>query len=248
MKVVNQVNETTDYSMFKTLVGNRNVNKLHISRLEQSFNEKYLFSPILVNQKYEIIDGQHRFQAAKNLKLPISFMIVNDYGLKEVQLLNTNMKNWKKEDYLQAHCDLGRKEYLKFKQFMLDYPDFGILACEIFLTNLISGGKQTVIDGKKASRNDFQKGDLIIPDIEKSKENAEKILMIKPFYSGFYRATFVRSMLGIFQVEDYNHAKFIERLNASPNSLSDCNNITQYKLLVEDIYNYRSRTKVSLRF
>lgn len=35
MKTVNQVNQTNDYTMFKTLQGNRNVNKLHIERLKK---------------------------------------------------------------------------------------------------------------------------------------------------------------------------------------------------------------------
>ena len=36
LKVVAQVMETTDYSIFKPTVGNRNVNKLHVKRLKDS--------------------------------------------------------------------------------------------------------------------------------------------------------------------------------------------------------------------
>ena len=109
-------------------------------------------------------------------------MIVNDYGLKEVQLLNTNMKNWKKEDYLNAYCELGNKTYLEFKKFMSEYPDFGILACESILTNMLShSGNQTILNGVKTSKNSFQKGELIIPDINLSTYNLdEKLLEIIP--------------------------------------------------------------------
>lgn len=257
MKVVNQVNQTNDYSMFKTLEGNRYVNKLHVKRLKESFRESYLLSPILINQRNEIIDGQHRFEAAKSLGLPINYIICNDYGLKEVQLLNTNMKNWKKEDYLNAYCDLGYPEYLKFRNFMRRFPEFGIASCETILTNSLTGGhKSSTSVELKGSLNEsgsyairyFQEGDLTIPDYEKSIENAEKIMMIKPYYDGFNRSTFVRAMIGIFKIEHYNHAKLIERLNANPTALQHCGNVTQYKLLIEDIYNFRSRVKVSLRF
>ena len=87
MKVVNQVNQTTDYSKFKTLKGNRSVNKLHVKRLQKSFKQSYLLSPIIVNQNYEIIDGQHRFNAAKAENLPVNFILCNDYGLNEDILL-----------------------------------------------------------------------------------------------------------------------------------------------------------------
>jgi hypothetical protein len=257
MKVVNQVNQTNDYTKFKTLKGNRNVNKLHIKRLQKSFKQSYLLSPIIINQNYEIIDGQHRFEAAKAENLPINFILCNDYGLTEVQLLNTNMKNWKKEDYLNAYCDLGYKNYLIFRNFMRKYPDFGIAACEVLLTGTLNPGHKST--SKKEFRSEtnksgsyairyFQEGDLEIPDYEQSVDSAERILMIKPYYDGFARPTFVRAICGVFRVSEYEHAKLIDRLKSNPNSIEHCSNVTQYKLLIEDVYNFRSRNKVSLRF
>jgi len=258
MLVVNQVNSTNDYSKFKTLQGNRNVNKLHVKRLKESFKEAYLLTPIVVNQDYQIIDGQHRFQAAKEMSLPINFIVCNNYSLKEVQLLNTNMKNWKKEDYLNAYCDLGFSEYLKFRNFMKMFPEFGILSCETILTNTTTGSggstvrspelKGVINESGSYSLRFFQEGDLLIPNFEKSVENAEKIMMIKPYFIGFNRPTFVRAMIGIFKIQYYSHSRLIERLSANPTALQVCANVTQYKLLIEDIYNFRSREKVTLRF
>lgn len=257
METVNQVRMTNDYEMFKSLEGNRNVNKLHVNRLKESFQKKYLLSPILVNSKNEIIDGQHRFRAAKELELPVYFIKVNGYGLKEVQLLNTNMKNWGKKDYLNAYCDLKYPEYLKFRNFMHQFPAFGISACETILTDHLGGGNLARTDRSGAhSDNDsgsyafryFQEGELKIANYERSFENAEKIMMIKPYYAGFNRSVFVRSMIGIFRIEYYDHSKLISRLASNPTALQDCSNVTQYKLLLEDIYNFRSREKVSLRF
>jgi len=256
MKVVNQVNETSDYTMFRTLEGNRHVNKVHIRRLRESFQKAYLLSPIIVNEKFEIIDGQHRFEAAKQVGLPINFMVTPNYGLREVQMLNENMKNWKKEDYLNAYCDLKEPVYLQFKNFMKRFSEFGISGCEIILTNRLSGNQdasspelisETNARGRFAIRY-FQEGGLIIPDYEKSVENAEKIIEIKPFYNGFNRPTFIRAMIGIFKIEHYNHAKFLAKLKVNPTMIKDCTNVTQYKLMIEDIYNFRSKEKVSLRF
>ena len=247
MKVVNQVNQTNDYEMFKTLDGNRTVNKLHVSRLKESFKTAYLLSPILINQQNQIIDGQHRFEAAKALGLPINYIICNDYGLKEVQILNTNMKNWKKEDYLHAYCDLNKPEYLQFRNFMRRFNEFGIATCEIMLIDR-SNGKQGKIEGMRCKIKYFEEGELEIPDYEYSCEIAEKIMQIKPYYDGFNRPSFVRAMCGVFKTADYNHTIFLQRLNAQPNALQHCATVMQYRLMIEDIYNYRSREKVSLRF
>lgn len=253
MKVVNHVNSTNDYSIFAQIEGNRVVNKLHVERLKTSFQKNYLMSPIIVNQKYEIIDGQHRFNAAKALGLPVNFIVVNGYGLREVQMLNTNMKNWKKEDYLHAYCDLGYEEYLKMKKFMQDFPDFGIAVAEQLLTNTVGGvnnrGYAAKIDGKITGRlRNFQEGELEIPNLELAYENAEKIMMFKPYYDGFNRTVFVASMIGIFKNENYNHSQMIQKVKNNPTFLTHCSNVTQYKILIEEIYNFRSRYKVSLRF
>lgn len=92
-QVVGQVCQTNDYSLFKTLKGNRSINQAHLYRLTKSIKEKYLLSPIVVNEHFEIIDGQHRFNAAKANNLPINYMIAVGYGLNEVQILNTNSSN-----------------------------------------------------------------------------------------------------------------------------------------------------------
>jgi len=256
MKLVTQVNQTYDYSIFKTLDGNRRVNKLHVKRLEESFHKHYLLCPIIVNDKYQIIDGQHRFEAAKKNGLPINFFIAPNYGLNEVQTLNQNMKNWKKEDYLSAYCDLGYPQYLKFKEFMNLYPDFGIAACETILTNKSQNNFKKYSKELMSESNNtgcymlkyFQEGELYIPNYDLSLEIAEKIMMVKPYYDGYNRNTFVKAMIAIFKVEYYNHAKFLNRLKSNPSSMEHCSNVTQYKLLIEDIYNFRSREKVSLRY
>ena len=255
MKEVNHVYETNDYSMFKTLDGNRNLQKLHVARLKRSFSESYLFSPVLVNSRMEIIDGQHRIEAAKELNLPVRFIILNGYGLREVQIFNTNMKNWKKEDYLKGYCDLKYPEYLRFRNFMRRFPDFGISASERIL--LLQAGTSPVrgnFDGLRTPSGRaygvkyFEEGSLSIPDYDRSCDIALKILMLKPYYDGFNRSVFVAAMLGILKLEQFSISELLAKLKYNPTGIQHCNDVTQYKLLIEDIYNYKRREKVNLRY
>lgn len=249
VKYSNLVHTTTDYAKFKTLIGNRKPNELHIKRLISSFKERYLFSPILVNEKMQIIDGQHRFLSAKELKLPINFLVVEGYGLEEVQILNTNSANWKKEDYLKAYCDLGIESYLQMRQFMLDFPDFGVAVAEMILTDNVNGeNKQLVVDKVSIKMMGFKNGELNIPDLKKAYETAEKVLMFKPYYDGYNRSIFVRTLITLFKNENYVHADMISKLANNPSALTHCANVTQYKFLLEDIFNFRRREKVNLRY
>ena len=239
---------TSDYSRFKTLIGNRDTNELHIKRLIEAFKVRYLFSPILVNEKFEIIDGQHRFTAAKELGLPIWYIIVKGYGLTEVQLLNTNHENWNKMIYMQSYCDLGLEPYLELRQFMSDYPDFGIGVSEQICTNLSRGMNGSGKKGLGGYSKSFQEGKLIVPDIDVSYENAEKVMQYKPYYKGYNRYNFVSAMLSFFKNPNFDNKKMVEKIIKYPKMLVNCNTTTQYKLLLEEIYNHRSREKVNLRY
>lgn len=237
MKTDIYIHKTQDYDIFNTLKGNRDLNISHKEKLKKSFKKDYLISPIIVNEKYEIIDGQHRFNAARDLYYPIYYILINGYSLEEVKILNTNTKNWKREDYLNAYCDLGYKEYIKFKKFYNDIKEFTIGSAE-----RIAAGHQN------DNMSDFRSGKFKFNNILDAYDTAQKILMFKPYYNGYNRNTFVGAVMKLIKNENYNHAQMIHKLSLNPSILVDCANTSQYVLLLEDIYNYKSRNKTNLRY
>jgi hypothetical protein len=247
--ISHEIYKTTDYEKFKILNGNRKPNEIHVRRLVESFKKNYLISPIIVNDKWQIIDGQHRYLAARELKLPIHYLMLKGYGLEEVQIFNTNSSNWKKEDYLKGYCDLGYTDYLQMKQFMFDFPDFGIASAEQLLTNTVGGANnKNEISETRSKIKNFQEGRFKIFNLDKAYENAEKVMMFKNYYDGYNRSVFVAALIGMFKNENYNHAEMISKLSFNPTALQHCSNVTQYKHLLEEIYNYKRRVKLSLRY
>ena len=75
MKTEIYIQKSKDYNIFKTLTGNRELNISHKEKLKKSFKENYLISPIIINEKYEIIDGQHRFNAARELGYYVYYIL-----------------------------------------------------------------------------------------------------------------------------------------------------------------------------
>ena len=86
MKEINTVYETKDYKTFSFLSNNRNISNHHVNRIINSMKKKRLISPILVNENFQIIDGQHRFLAQKQLKFSIPFVVQEGYGDQETQM------------------------------------------------------------------------------------------------------------------------------------------------------------------
>ena len=87
-----KVMETMDYSLFSKFNGNRDVNKLHVNRIAKSMSEQFLIKPIDVNEKHEVIDGQHRLEACKETGNPLYYIVQKGWGLQEAHRLNANQK------------------------------------------------------------------------------------------------------------------------------------------------------------
>jgi hypothetical protein len=237
VKFSNQVHTTTDYFLFKPIEGNRNKNLLHINRLKKSMAETYLFTVIIVNEKYEIIDGQHRFDVIQELKLPLNYIVCNGYGLNEVHILNQNSKTWTSDDYLDGYCKLGYKDYLKYKEFKELYG-IGHYEC-MWLLNGSQLSNPTQV---------FFTGDFKIKNYNEACKIIEKIMLVDPYYEEWKRRSFILAMLQLFKNPNFELTEFLQKLKLQPTALSNCSTTNQYVSLIEEIYNYRRREKVNLRY
>ena len=239
-----EVRSTTDYSIFRKLNDNRDENLLHIKRLERSFREQHLVSPIIVNEKMQVIDGQHRLSASINTGVPVYYIIIPGYGINEVTRLNTNQKNWNKMDYMSMYVADGRQAYIELQEFMLKFPDYGIRASESLLTlrNVTGGSKRM-----KA----FEEGKLKVPNLTLSYVYARKILEFKDFFKEYNTPSFVLSLMPLLDKKKiYNHQEMLKKLKTCPIKLQRCATIEGYRLLLEEIYNYKRQkeNKVSFRY
>lgn len=240
---------THDYDKFKIMDNNREVNLLHVKRLIESFREKHLVCPIIVNDKFYVIDGQHRLMASRETCLPIYYIIVPSYGIEDVRILNTNQKNWTKSDYLEMYCKQEVPAYLELKKFMDDFPDFGMQSAERIVTLKQNNATYGKVQGHKAMMKSFEEGKLKVPNITKSYIYARKIMDFKPFYPGFHKGTFVSAVMPLFTSKVYDHKEMMHKLSTCPVRLIDCLNIESYRMLLEEIYNHRRREgKVSFRY
>ena len=196
------------------------------------------------------IDGQHGIEAAERTGKPVRYIIVPGYGLPEVQIYNTSIATWKKSDYLQSYSDLGVEPYIKMQEFMESYPEFGIAACEVILTQLHRGSSKTkkVDDGKKVILKYFEEGLLEIPDYNYSCVIADRIKEFGEYYKGFNRVTFVRTILALLKHKEYDHKDMIRKVSFQSTKMVDCTNVEQYKQMLEDIYNYKRKNKISFRY
>lgn len=251
---VNKVYKTNDLSIFKQIGGNRVANPQHIKRLKTSIIQNgMLCNPILVNEKMEVIDGQHRLIASQEAKSFVYYIILNGYSLNQVHTLNLNQKNWTKKDFMEGYADMGINSYIKLREFTYKHEDFTFNDCIALCGNIASSNagisrKDRLKKPELSIQESFTEGTWKGKDFELANEWAEKIRLIKPYYLGYNRSTFVLTMISLFKNELFDYSEFMHKIRLQPKALVDCANNEQQKLLIEEIYNYKSRSKINLRY
>ena len=115
--------QTNDYKLFKIVDLNRTIQTWHIEKIKKSIQKVWYlkYNPIIVNDKYEIIDGQHRFMACVSLNLPIEYVIENG-DIDEVMVqLNSTQKEWTLTDFIDFYASKWVEWFVYFNNFKEKY-------------------------------------------------------------------------------------------------------------------------------
>jgi hypothetical protein len=240
VKESNQIYTTTDYFLFKKLGGNRSLNPHHLNGLKKAIKANYLYTIIIINEFFEIIDGQHRFEIISQLGLPLNYAICPGYGLKEVHILNQNNKRYSHDDYMNGYADDGIESYVLYREFYKKYK-LTHVTCHSLLIGVLGIGKW--------QKDKFNEGLFKVTHLNQAIETAEKIVQISKYFSGYKNKSFSSAICQIFRNENFNFEEFMHKLSLQPTALKKCGDKDQYIELIEQIYNYRrGSNKVNLRF
>ena len=236
-----EIRWTTNYSKFKRILGNRQIGDT--SRLQKSMQENGMLPiPIVVNEKYEIIDGQHRIEAAKILGLSIPYVVYAGATINDCILMNTTSKPWELIDYINSYADRGYPEYVKLKRLIDKYN-------ELPQRTIIDIGFGSGTEGSANQNSLIKNGKytLAISEIELEKI-FDNLIKFKPYLSNakgrpsrFYKAL-------VFCVK-YENVTFRELLEAFQKyasipelQIGEVAGTSHAIVYIEKIYNYKKRS------
>lgn len=232
-----QIKMTYDYDKFSFAKGNRSLNQGHLKNLFNSISKRYLFTCISVNEKFEIIDGHHRFHIIKTMKLPLFYIVLNKYSTEELIVYNQTVKAWNIEGYIQSYCNLGYKEYIDLYNFKKKY-NLGWHATKTIL-----------LLGESFDKDSFERGNFKIKDLRKSTEIVESIYTLKGLFSHYNKRYFVTAIVRLIMSNaDFSVDEFREKLKLNPSWMRYSSRMEDCLSDIEKIYNWKRRDKVSLRY
>lgn len=229
---------TDDYKIFRRIKGNRQLSKSHIKNLVKVFEKDknvLAYDPVLVNEELEVIDGQHRVEAAKLAKAPVYYIIYKGLKLKDVQALNSNTKPWTPMDYAVSYSENGDVNYQLYIDFALAYP---------FNHDVL----RTVLSQNRCKSLAFKQGNFQIYNIKGATDFFDRLVTFKPFSKKFNNRSFALAFQKLFANPDYDHDHMIEQLHKHPEMLNDHSDPISYLRELEAIYNLNARGENRVRF
>lgn len=227
---------TKKYSQFKNILGNRQLSKEHIHALSVEIQRNNLLEvcPVIVNEKMEVIDGQHRLEAAKRLGIPVPYVKVSGLGIEHVVRMNTSQKKWMMKDYVRLHMDLGNQHYIDLNDFVEEHKlslhqGIGLLSNQSYNTSKV---------------NDFREGRWEITSYDRAIEVVEVMKEMRPkmrttlIYRNEAFSSAVVKTLSILEKNGESADLLVEKTKAVPQSIDFSHRVRDYLKQLEEIINF----------
>ena len=229
---------TRDYDMFTSIDGNRRIRPAHFDKLKRSMEEELLISPLCVNEKLQVIDGQHRLACLKALGEAVHYYICEGYGLDEVHRMNTTLAAWTPNEFMDAYADDGREPYMQYRTFVERWKFQHKVAHKLLKGSVTRDYSIEFASGRLTlTPNERLNGDRLARRLYRTGKYYEK---------GWRRRSYVYAMCRCFENPVFNFEEFLKKLKIQPTKLQDCGSVDEYLKQIEVIYNYHRGEKVRL--
>jgi len=237
------VGSTKDYSVFKYYDRNRIVSKTHVEDLKKDMALQGQLERVVVNEKWFVVDGQHRIEALKESKKPVDFRVKKGASMKDVVALNNTSVKWNTAAWVRnfSHPEhKNNKPYVLYSEFKKKYG-----LCDGICRLLLSE------DFHDYGRKSFKNGTFKIKNYGKAANNAETLVDLVSVNKIFNS---VRCAVGFLKIQNLKDFK----INVLKNQSERYSNRIKYRVTVSDwvtglfdMYNYNlkaphKRLKMSL--
>lgn len=228
---------TRNYDAFNRLVGNREVTTSRKNKIISSIKTYgYHTSPLLVNENMDVIDGQGRLAALKELQMPVEYIIEPGIGIEECRAMNINNSKWTMNDYIKSYAEEGLQSYIWLKNAIEQYPLLSLDVINYVFTGLISKSSDDIKSGKYSVTIEAYKASHAM------LEYINKFTCIKGKIPG--RACLFFIAIGFaYSMQDVDRKRLYNQVLKRIDTMIPFSNIHQCLTSVEDVYNARLNKK-----
>lgn len=254
---------TSDYGMFKYIAGNRVLSETNIEAIANQLRDRGQQQPIIVNERHEIIDGQHRLEACKRLKMPVQYIKRIGANLDDVISTNIVGKKWTVSDYINRYVSEGNKDYIKLKEFIEVAKDHGFtpsVAIRIAKGTNTTSHYSMYSDGlirdtshvkSKSLKKLYPVGnEVVVGKFRMPDENAAYARMHQiyafnewPFYK---KSGFVVAIMQCMRIAEMDFDRLLESARKYPRKWNNEASVENFVQMFEEVYNWRRKNKLPI--
>jgi hypothetical protein len=226
-----KVEGTKDYDKFVFKRGNRPVRRRVVSLMQAIEKHNQLTEyPILVSErqdgKLEIADGQHRFEAAKALKVTIFYIKSRQpLTIEQIAAANQLQKTWTLQDWLDSWIGRGNAEYMKLKDFCETFHLPVTVGLEVIGRSY--GGEQGLA---------FKQGKFKVEDFAFGQTVAHTLSALRG-HIPVADLRLVRALIRVLKVNGISIDRLIKKLIAHSSMFERQASWVKYVEMIERIYN-----------
>lgn len=239
----NQVNNivyvTSDYSIFNLSKFNRNI-LLRNEMIKQA--EEGFVAPIIVNENYTVIDGQHRLEASKKVGVPVEFIVKPGLGDHDIVRMNTVQKPWSLQNYIESYANQGKTEYMKLVGLIKEkYSNVTVIS------NIAVDSPTNANVAKKVIKN----GTFKFYNFEKTVEFLQYYKRFREETKTKKRTTVATALYELFKIKGFDRNRIIDKTIAT--GLSEDINVKTFmhtdilKTFIE-AYNHKLSPTMSAKY
>lgn len=236
-----QIQESRSYEIFINNDEQRIHKDRHIQELKKSMQEWGFIpsQPIAVVKapkgKFLIIDGHSRFDSAKQLGLPILYIVLEGKFAEAVAILNIQ-KAWNSTDCARRFAIKGLPDYKLLQEYVLKGIPFMRAA------TLLYGGQ----GGGTNYTEKLKAGTFTVKTTAVCDQLLELMNQVGAVSPVVKSSRFLDAFSMCCFLPDFDSNRLIEKLKISPRALVKTATKDQMLDQIEEIYNYRSSIKINL--
>ena len=228
-KIISSVRETKNYGQFKFLEENRELSSKALKRISKSVEkEGWRNYPITVNEKMEIIEGQHTFTYAKEHRLPVRYIVVEGLNKKDCQIMNSARTRWKITDYIHYFSKAGDVNY---KYIELLVRRFTKIPVSVVIGSVIKGDITKHIHNGTA---------VVTPEMyNEANVRLSFIEQLMPYITtiGGRRNVFIEALLLVYDMTGVDRNRLATVIQKNCHTMSPASNYEQTLGEIERVYN-----------
>lgn len=228
---------SSDYSKFIKDEANRAVRpnpKLKAAMRKYGWLDAFPMLVVLRDGKMVIKDGQHRFDAATELHLPVKYVILDEDGIQASEI--SVGLSWSLSDFVASYCQRGNKEYQRLASFKNETGlPLAICAGLLFSNSNACGATKAIKSGQFKVRNEGHARAVV--SIIHAASNVVK------WASNAY---FVSAISQAIMYAKIDVGTLCDKIRSHPGKLVLQPTVEDFIAMVETLYNFRNQATIPI--